>query len=99
MSAFNGWLAILMGLGMVLATAVGAWARERSAAERAFERFRSRFEPGVQTQPINEEHGRSFKQRRIIVNDNGYIARAAGVHPWEFIYGSVDEQVEMQLRT
>jgi len=33
-----------------------------------------------------------------IVWDDGYIARAAGVPQWEFTYGGVQEQVEIQLR-
>ena len=48
---------MMMGIAIVLATAVGA---------------------GVQAQPANAEQDRSFKQRRIIVNDDGEVPGLSG---------------------
>ncbi len=71
MRKLNRWAVTVaaLALGMV----AGAWAQEKSNAERAFERFHSLFEPGVQTQPMSSEQDRPAKQRRIIVNDAGEV--------------------------
>ncbi len=78
MKNLNRWAVVVMGLATVLVLVGGAGAWGKSAAEKAFERFYKSFEAGVDGQPMDKEQPRPFKQRRIIVNDDGEVPGLSG---------------------